>query len=94
MPKSCDIAASRPLAVLVAAPVAAQAVSLPEADVAAIEAAIAEEMAAKNLPGVAVGIWIPGRGEYVAREGRGEPRDRRGAERRTTRSASAASPRR
>jgi D-alanyl-D-alanine carboxypeptidase len=57
------------IAVLMAAPVAGQTATLPEADVAAIEAAIAEEMAAKNLPGVAVGIWIPGRGEYVAATG-------------------------
>ena len=57
------------LALLVAVPAAAQTVTLPEADVAAIEAAIADEMAAKNLPSVAVGIRIPGRGDYVAAKG-------------------------
>lgn len=57
------------LAFPIAAPCAAQSVQLPEPEVAAIEAAIAEEMAAKNLPSVAVGIWIPGRGEYVGAKG-------------------------
>ena len=57
------------LAFLVAVPAAAQTVTLPEADVAAIEAAIADEMAAKDLPSVAVGIRIPGRGDYVAAKG-------------------------
>jgi len=57
------------LALLAGAPAAAQSVQLPEAEIAAIDAAIAEEMAAKNLPSVAVGIWIPGRGEYVAAKG-------------------------
>ena len=57
-----------PLLLLAAAP--AQAGPLPEATVAAVEAAIAEEMAARNLPGVAVGIWVPARGDYVAAKGK------------------------
>ena len=43
---------------------------MPDATVAAIEAAIADEMAAKNLPGVTVGVWIPGRGDYVGASGK------------------------
>ncbi|MBA3324124.1 MAG: beta-lactamase family protein [Rhodobacteraceae bacterium] len=54
---------------LVAAREAAPAGALPEATVAAIEAAVEEEMAAKNLPSVAVGVWIPARGAYVAAKG-------------------------
>lgn len=60
-----------PVAVLAASPALAQT-ALPAGDVAAIEAAIAEEMAAKNLPGVAVGVWIPGRGDYVVARGVGD----------------------
>jgi D-alanyl-D-alanine carboxypeptidase len=56
---------------LVFAP-AALAGPLPPDTVAAIEAAIDEEMAAKNLPSVAVGIWIPGRGDYVAAKGKAD----------------------
>lgn len=54
---------------LAIAPAALHAEPLPEPVVAAIEAAIAEEMAAKSLPSVAVGIWIPGRGDYVTAKG-------------------------
>jgi D-alanyl-D-alanine carboxypeptidase len=37
--------------------------------VATIEALIAEEMAAQNLPGAAVAVTIPGRGEYFGAKG-------------------------
>lgn len=36
----------------------------------AVDAEIEKQMAADNLPGVAVGIWIPGRGEYVTAKGK------------------------
>ena len=41
----------------------------PAATVAAIEGAIAAEIEGSNLPGVAVGVWAPGEGVYVAAKG-------------------------
>src|SRR5918998_1965221 len=45
-----------------------------------LDAAIAQEMLDNNLPGVAVGVWVPGEGEYVVARGKanlktGEQRD-------------------
>lgn len=62
--------ASALLALLLAP--AAEAGPLPPDTVAAIEAAIATEMAEKNLPSVAIGIRIPGRGDYVAAMGKAD----------------------
>ncbi len=44
--------------------------TLPAATVAQIDALIQSAMKEQNLPGVAVGVWIPGRGIYVAAFGR------------------------
>jgi D-alanyl-D-alanine carboxypeptidase len=45
-----------------------------------LDKAIAEEVQENNLPGVAVGVWVPGEGEYVVARGKanlktGEQRD-------------------
>jgi D-alanyl-D-alanine carboxypeptidase len=48
----------------------AHAGPLPAATIASIEAAIAQEMAAQNLPGVAVGIWSGDGVDYVASMGK------------------------
>jgi CubicO group peptidase (beta-lactamase class C family) len=45
-----------------------------------LDKAIAEEVQVNNLPGVAVGVWVPGEGEYVVARGKanlktGEQRD-------------------
>ncbi len=53
------------LAVWGAAPVLA-AGTLPADMVAQIDRVVTEEMAAKNLPGVALAVHVPGRGDYVA----------------------------
>lgn len=54
---------------LAAAATAASGGSLPAETVAAIDAAIAQEMTDKTLPGAAVGVWIPGQGDYVTAKG-------------------------
>ncbi len=43
----------------------AGAQTLPPADIAAIETVVADAMTAQNLPGVAIGVWIPGRGTHL-----------------------------
>jgi D-alanyl-D-alanine carboxypeptidase len=50
----------------------AQTASLPAATVTQIESLIKSQMAAKNLPSVGVGIWIPGQGNYVAAFGKSD----------------------
>src|SRR4028119_1911315 len=45
-----------------------------------LDRAIAEQMRADDLPGVVVGVWVPGEGEYVVARGKanlktGEKRD-------------------
>jgi len=45
-----------------------------------LDGAIAEQMREKDLPGVAVGVWVPGEGRYVVARGKanlksGEKRD-------------------
>lgn len=35
-----------------------------------LDNAIAKEMQENNLPGVAVGVWVPGEGEYVVARGK------------------------
>lgn len=49
---------------------AAMAAELPPATVAALDRAVAEQMARQGLPGVAVAIRIPARGDYVVARGR------------------------
>lgn len=44
----------------------AAAAPLPAATVAQIDAIVRDTMRERNLPSVAVGIWIPGQGEYQA----------------------------
>ena len=51
-----------------AAPVAAES-ALDPALVAQLEAALDEGFAASGMPGVTVGLWIPGQGEWVATRG-------------------------
>lgn len=48
---------------------ASAATSLDPALVARLEAALDEGFAASRLPGVTVGLWIPGQGEWVATRG-------------------------
>jgi D-alanyl-D-alanine carboxypeptidase len=45
---------------------------LPAALTRQIDQTIDAEMQSLNLPGVAVGIWIPGRGEYVTAKGKAD----------------------
>lgn len=45
---------------------------LPAATITQIESLIKNQMTEKNLPGVAVGIWIPGQGNYVAAFGKSD----------------------
>ena len=56
-------------ALLAAAAPALAGSDLPPETVAAIEKIVAAEMAASSLPGVAVGVWIPNEGAYVAATG-------------------------
>lgn len=50
----------------------AQTANLPATTVAQIESLIKNQMTAKNLPSVALGIWIPGQGNYVAAFGKSD----------------------
>jgi D-alanyl-D-alanine carboxypeptidase len=52
----------------------------PDATVERLDAAIAKHMQDNDLPGVVVGVWVPGKGEYVVARGKanlktGEKRD-------------------
>jgi D-alanyl-D-alanine carboxypeptidase len=51
---------------LVSLAAAQPAAPLPAATAAQIEAIVRDTMQENNLPGVAVGVWIPGQGEYRA----------------------------
>lgn len=60
------------LLITAGAPAGAQTArsTLPAATVAQIDTLIQRAMKEQNLPGVAVGVWIPGRGNYVAAFGK------------------------
>jgi len=45
----------------------------PDATRAALDAAVAKTMADFGFPGAAVGIWMPGKGNYVATHGAADP---------------------
>jgi D-alanyl-D-alanine carboxypeptidase len=62
------LAAALAMAVVPASALAAEP-ALPEDTVSAVEALVETHMRERNLPGVAVGIWIPGQGELVAAYG-------------------------
>ena len=52
----------------------------PDATVERLDAAIAKQKQENDLPGVVVGVWVPGEGQYVAARGKanlktGEERD-------------------
>jgi D-alanyl-D-alanine carboxypeptidase len=50
----------------------AQEKGLPAATVAALDDAIAKAMTDGNLPGLAIGIWAPGEGDYVVARGKAD----------------------
>jgi D-alanyl-D-alanine carboxypeptidase len=74
MPALCFFRASQALAMsmsiaLFALTATAHAADFPTAKRAAIDAALSEAFAASKAPGVVVGIWIPGEGNYVTTRG-------------------------
>jgi D-alanyl-D-alanine carboxypeptidase len=46
--------------------------ALPAATVSAVDDAVAKAMKDGNLPGLAIGIWVPGEGDYVVARGKAD----------------------